>query len=249
MKKLDPNFYAVIIGTEILSGRREDRHFDFLRQALAKKGHRLKGSFVIEDDPELMERVYRMIAQDPQAVLFSFGGIGATPDDYTRAVAAKVFGDGRLYEHPQAKKLIEERFGQEAYPHRIQMAYLPKDAELLPNPVNKVPGFSLLGRFFFVPGFPQMAHPMIEKALEQFPDKALHRQTICVKASENDLMDLMQAIPSTVEFSSLPGFGKDGYYDVLSIAAQDPQEVEKWMEFLKKGIEERGFAYKEGETC
>ena len=249
MKKLNPNFYAVIIGTEILAGRRQDRHFDFLRQELAKKGYRLKGSFIIEDDPILMERVYRMIAQDPNSVLFSFGGIGATPDDYTRAVAAKAFGDGKLYEHPEAKKLIQKRFGQEAYPHRIQMAHLPKGAKLLYNPVNQVPGFSLQDRFFFMPGFPQMAHPMVEEALKDFPSKKLHRQTICVKASENDLMDLMRALPDTVEFSSLPGFSEEGYYDVLSIAAEDPKEVEKWMAFLKEHIQKRGFEYKEGEAC
>ncbi len=249
MKKLDPNFYAVIIGTEILAGRREDRHFTFLRQELARKGYRLKGSFIIEDDPKLMERIYQMIAQDPRAVLFSFGGIGATPDDYTRAVAAKAFGDGKLYEHPEAKRLIEERFGQEAYPHRIQMAYLPKDAKLLHNPINNVPGFSLQDRFFFMPGFPQMAHPMVQEALKDFPSKKLHRQTICVKASENDLMDLMQTLPSTLEFSSLPGFSEDGYYDVLSIAGEDPKEIHKWMEFLKEEIAKRGFAYNEGEQC
>ncbi|WP_434658831.1 molybdopterin-binding protein [Sulfurimonas sp. NW9] len=78
------NFYAVIIGTEILNGRRVDKHFEFLKNELAKYGHELCASFVIKDDVRLMKRTYKMIRDDKEAVMFSFGGIGSTPDDLTR---------------------------------------------------------------------------------------------------------------------------------------------------------------------
>jgi len=78
------NFYAVIIGTEILNGRRADKHFEFLQNELAKYGHELFASFIIKDDKKLIQNCYRLIQADQNAVMFSFGGIGSTPDDLTR---------------------------------------------------------------------------------------------------------------------------------------------------------------------
>ena len=85
------NFYAVIIGTEILNARRKDAHFEFLQKELAKYGHELFASFIIKDDSELIKQTYRMILEDKSAVMFSFGGIGSTPDDLTREIASEVF--------------------------------------------------------------------------------------------------------------------------------------------------------------
>ena len=251
MKKREPNFYQVIVGTEILNGRREDRHFPFLRDELLRRGFKLKGSFIVEDDPKLMKKTFELIRSDSDAVLFSFGGIGATPDDHTRQIAADVFGDGRLYEHQKAKELIIERFGDEAYPHRINMAMLPKGAKLLQNPVNKVPGFYLQDRFFFVPGFPQMAHAMVKEALDRYYPKAdrEYRYTICVQASENDLMDIMKALPKDIEFSSLPAIRDGKYTDVISIASKDADKARKWMEFFKNEVRRKGFVFTEGEEC
>ncbi|MRI59168.1 MAG: molybdopterin-binding protein [Epsilonproteobacteria bacterium] len=251
MKKPEPNFYQVIVGTEILNARRDDRHFPFLRDELLKRGYWLKGSFIVEDDPDLMKKTFELVRSDPDAVLFSFGGIGATPDDHTRQIAAEVFGDGQLHLHGEAKRLILERFGDEAYPHRINMAMLPKGARLLHNPINKVPGFYLDNRYFFVPGFPQMAHPMIKEALDRFWPKAVkeYRYTICVEASENDLMDIMQALPKDLDFSSLPAIKEGRYYDVISIASKDPQKAKYWIDFFIHEIEKRGFRYHEGERC
>ncbi|MRI83271.1 MAG: molybdopterin-binding protein [Nitratiruptor sp.] len=242
------NCYQVIIGTEILNGRRNDSHFPFLRDQLLRYGHRFKGSFIVEDDPKLMEELFHLVKSDPQGVLFSFGGIGATPDDYTREVAAKVFGDGKLYEHQGAKELIVQRFGAQAFPYRIEMARLPKGAQLLPNPVNQVPGFFLQGRYFFMPGFPQMAHPMVRYALEKILPRGQSkpRYTICVKASENDLMDLMRQIPPEVELSSLPIIQDGRYYDVISMSGEGAKE---WMDFFTRELRKRQIQYREGEEC
>ena len=85
------NFYSVIIGTELLNGRRKDAHFAFLNQELLKRGWEHKASFVIEDDKELMLKIFNLIKSDEHSVMFCFGGIGATPDDFTRQIAADAF--------------------------------------------------------------------------------------------------------------------------------------------------------------
>ena len=166
-----PSFFTLIIGTEILNRRRSDKHFDFVTKSLAKKGYKLSGSFIIEDDPALIVQTIKFIASQSNPVLFSFGGIGSTPDDYTRKCAAIALKDGQLPIHKEAKEIIEEKLGDNAYPHAIRMAELPKGAKLLDNPVNKMPAFYLDERYFFMPGFPEMSHPMVESILDKLiPD-------------------------------------------------------------------------------
>ncbi len=73
--KNTPHFFILIIGTEILNRRRKDAHFDFVSKALASKGHKLTGSFVIEDDPALIVQTIKFIVSQPNPVLFSLVGL------------------------------------------------------------------------------------------------------------------------------------------------------------------------------
>ena len=183
------NFYSVIIGTELLNGRRKDAHFEFLNQELLKRGWEHKASFVIEDDKELMLKIFNLIKSDKHSVMFCFGGIGATPDDFTRVIAADAFTNGKMEFHEESKKKIENRFKEEAYPHRVNMAYLPINAKLLKNVVNDVSGFYLQDRFFFTPGFPSMSQSMVLEDLDKHYLRAnikKYRKTMTIASSEND---------------------------------------------------------------
>lgn len=239
------NFYACIIGTELLNGRRNDAHFPFLNAELLKRGWEQAATFIIADKPPLIRKVFELVKADPQSVMFCFGGIGATPDDYTRKAAADVFTDGAMSEHSEALRRIVERFGDDARPYRIHMAMLPQGADLLDNPVNNVPGFSLSDRFFFVPGFPQMAHPMIAATLERLYPRAAARTrlTLSARCSENSLIDLMEALPPHIELSSLPIIAGDARTTVISLAGDDPDETRAWFGFFRRGIEDKKIAY------
>jgi molybdopterin-biosynthesis enzyme MoeA-like protein len=217
------NIFTLIIGTEILNKRRKDAHFDFVSKILANKGYKLSGSFVIEDDPALIVQTIKFIASQPNPILFSFGGIGSTPDDYTRKCAAIALKDGYIPIHQEAKKIIEEKLGDDAYPHPIKMAELPKGAKLLDNPVNKMPAFSLDERFFFMPGFPEMSHPMVSEILEKLiPNKKIYyRHTLTALCKENELIEIMEKMPKNVEFSSLPKLYNDGWRVSISVASYD----------------------------
>jgi molybdopterin-biosynthesis enzyme MoeA-like protein len=241
-----PHFYAVIIGTEILNGRRTDKHFDFLKTTLSGYGQSLFASFVIKDDAVLIETVYRMVRQDPNGVMFSFGGIGSTPDDLTRPIAAKVFTDRALQRHATFERDIVARFGDEAYPHRIHMADLPLGAALLKNPVNNMSGFALEQRYFFVPGFPEMAHPMIRDALAEHFDhsRQFYRKTLIAETSENTLIDVMKRMPEGVEFSSLPML-KGGVPRVeISVAGPDDASVASAFALFTEFLAARQIGYR-----
>ena len=103
-------FYLVIIGSEILNGRREDLHFNFLKDELTKRNYELFATFVLKDDIKLMQDVFSLVKNDNDSVMFSFGGIGATLDDCTRAVSAKVFANNVLEIHEEGKKILEKKF-------------------------------------------------------------------------------------------------------------------------------------------
>ncbi|HEX5710961.1 MAG TPA: molybdopterin-binding protein [Sulfuricurvum sp.] len=241
-----PHFYAVIIGSEILNARREDKHFIFIRNALMERGYTLFASFIIKDDTKLIRSIYTLIKNDPDAVLFSFGGIGSTPDDLTRAIAAQVFDDGELASHPKFLNDIIERFGDQAYPHRINMANLPKHSKLLHNPVNNMSGFYLDDRYFFMPGFPEMSHPMSLEALELFYPNApqTYRKTLIAQTSENSLIDVMEKLDPSVDFSSLPMINDGSPTVEISIASSNKKLCEANFELFILDLINKSIPYK-----
>lgn len=239
------NFYSVIIGTELLNGRRADSHFKFLNDELIKRGWEQKASFVIKDEPPFIEEVFNLVKNDPKSVMFSFGGIGATPDDYTRQAAANVFRNGNISIHADAKKAIIDKFKEEAYPHRINMANLPQGAGLLKNVVTNIPGFYLDERFFFVPGFPSMAQSMVIEALDMFYPENISKTRLSLKAfcSENELIDTMKKIPSYIDMSSLPQINGKQRAVVISIASYKKDETIKYFNIFIDYLKEKKIEY------
>ena len=240
------NFYALIIGTEILNGRREDKHFAFIRAELQKYGHELFASYIVKDDVELITNTLKLIKNDKKSVLFSFGGIGSTPDDLTREIAADVFTLKAIVRHKEFEKDIIEKFAENAYPHRIHMADLPQGSDLIFNPINNMSGFSLENRFFFVPGFPSMSHPMLSQVIKDnfSSSEKKYRYTLLAQTSENTLICLMKKIPQHIELSSLPIF-KDGKALVeLSLSAKDNNDVKNYFSIFTKELDEKEILYK-----
>ncbi|PKO47392.1 MAG: competence/damage-inducible protein A [Betaproteobacteria bacterium HGW-Betaproteobacteria-22] len=190
-------FGIYIIGDEILSGKRQDAHLEFVIAALKKRGLQLSWANYLGDIPqEITASLKASMARGD--VVFSFGGIGATPDDYTRQCAAEAAGLP-LMRHAEAVAEIEAQYGDSAYPKRVLMADLPENATLIPNPVNRVAGFSVR-QHHFVPGFPQMAHPMVEWVLDIYYAHLFHTQDyietsiLVMDAGESQLIDLMNEV-------------------------------------------------------
>jgi len=238
-------FFTLIIGTEILNRRRTDAHFDFVSKALKDKGHKLTGSFVIEDDPALIIQTIKFIASQKNVILFSFGGIGSTPDDYTRLCVAKALGDGKLHTHMEAKKIIEDKLGESAYPHAIVMAELPKNADLLYNPINQMPAFSLDNSYYFMPGFPEMSHPMVREILEKLipHKKETYRHTLTAQCKESIFIEVMKQMPKGVEFSSLPKITENGWSVSISVASDDAKQCKDVFALYLKVLDTHNIPY------
>lgn len=242
------NFGALIIGDEILLGRRQDKHFSRLIETLALRGLALSFCEYLGDDPARIVSTLKHTFASPD-IVFCFGGIGATPDDHTRQCAAHA-AEVPLKRHPEALAEIEARFGASAYPHRVLMADLPEGATLIPNPLNRIPAFSLWDHHF-LPGFPELAWPMLDWVLDtryphlQHPAPRVDDAIIVRGATESDLLTLMNECVSRfreAKLYSLPQYITGGRLIELGVRGP-PAEVAAAIEFLKRGVAALGFDF------
>ncbi len=239
------NIGLILIGDELLSGKRQDKHFPWVVEALTKRGLELSWCQIIGDDEVgLVELLSRTMPSDD--LVFSCGGIGATPDDRTRQAASKAAGLP-MVRHPEAVAIMEERFGESLYPNRILMSEIAEGAGLIPNPVSQVPGFSI-AHHHFVPGFPKMAWPMIEWVLDThyahlFPTEFNVEYGMKVhKLAESELLDLMNAVLAAhdgLKLSSLPD-SETGLFVELSVRGLPGIAAPAYRQ-LYAGLKERNY--------
>jgi molybdopterin-biosynthesis enzyme MoeA-like protein len=250
-------FGLVIVGDEILSGKRQDKHLARVIELLSARGLALAWARYVGDDRALITEALGH-AFSSGDVVFSCGGIGATPDDHTRQCAAAALGVP-LQLHPQAKALIDERTRElaaqrglpfdpngEDHAHRLNMGVFPAGAEILPNPYNKIPGFSV-GDVHFVPGFPVMAWPMIESLLDgryaglHGSGRLGERSVIVFGAMEAALTPLMESVEARfkgVKVFSLPSVDDPtwGRHIELGVKGREPVLVAAFAA-LRSGLE------------
>ena len=241
-------FGALIIGDELLVGKRQDKHLSFVIAALARRGLRLAWAHYLGDDPRRLTAVLARSFGGGEAV-FSFGGIGATPDDHTRQCAAAAAGVA-LRLHPEAEREIRDRFGADASPQRLAMGEFPDGSSIIPNPVNRIPGFSLR-EHHFVPGFPQMAWPMVEWVLDEKyrhvfdRDRWSEASMLVFDAGESQLIPAMEAVGARfpgIKVFSLPSIAADGSRLHVELGVRGaPGEVSEAMSLLRELVGKAGF--------
>lgn len=245
-------FGAIIIGDEILTGKREDRHMPRLIGLLAARGLELVFCEYIGDVPNRITDSLRRTYAYPDTAVFCFGGIGATPDDHTRQCAAAAAGVS-LVRHAGAVAEMEAQFGAMPADHpRYLMADLPAGCGLVPNPFNRVPGFSV-GHHYFLPGFPEMAGPMMEWVLDHLyahlhhAHRSVDEAIVVHDAAESALLPLMSACVERfpdLKLFSLPRFTPEGRRIELGFRGE-PSRVTVAMDDLRTGVRALGFAWDE----
>lgn len=227
-------FGLIVIGDEILSGRRQDKHLSKMIELLNERGLSLSWAKYVADDPgQITATLKESFASGD--IVFSTGGIGATPDDHTRRCAALALGTSTEL-HPTAQALIAGRIQSMAEgdpnkadlntpenQHRFKMGEFPIGSDIIPNPYNQIPGFSIQEHYFF-PGFPVMASPMMAWCLDTYYPNLFHRENraeqsfIVPKGIESNLTPLMERIETNfpgIKVFSLPSVGdasKGGVY-------------------------------------
>ena len=243
-------FGAIIIGDEIMSGKRQDKHMAQIIATLSERGLELAWCQYLADEPDLITATLRRTLAT-EDVVFSFGGIGATPDDHTRQCAAGAAGVA-LELHPGAEAEIRARFGADLTPQRLMMGEFPRASRIIPNPYNRIPGFSLR-HHHFLPGFPQMAWPMMAWVLDNWyahlhAAGRITESAIVVRgAGESQLIDLMNACLARfpgIKVFSLPHMSEADRYIELGVRGEADRIAAAITE-LKSGVTALGFRWSE----
>jgi molybdopterin-biosynthesis enzyme MoeA-like protein len=256
-------FGMIIIGDEILSGRRLDKHLGKAIELLGARGLTLAWAQYIGDDPARITATLRQTFASGD-VVFSTGGIGATPDDHTRRCAAEALGVP-LALHPEAARLIAERTRESspegqfdmttpANQHRLNMGTFPEGAAIIPNGYNKIPGFAI-HEHYFVPGFPVMAWPMMEWVLDTHYLHLHHsspheeRSFLVFGLMESTVTPLMESLEADfpgIKAFSLPSVGdaeRGGYWARRHIdlgVKGEPEAVAAAFAKLRQGVHALG---------
>lgn len=257
---MTPTIGLIIVGDEILSGKRSDKHMPRLIELLSARGLQLGWAEYVGDAPSRITATLKR-AFESGDIVFSCGGIGATPDDHTRQCAAAALGVP-LELQPQAEALIRERMQDMAreqgvsyepdHPtnvHRLNMGVFPKGAEIIPNPYNKIPGFSV-DQVHFVPGFPVMAWPMMEWVLDQkyahlFAHETYVEKSVIVfgsmEAALTPLMEEIERDHPQVKIFSLPSVDHPQYGRHIDLGVKgEPAQVEPAYRQLLGGLQALG---------
>lgn len=244
-----PAIGLIIIGDEILSGRRNDQHLAKVIELLTARGLLLQWARYVGDDMDQIAAVLRQVFATPD-IVFCTGGIGATPDDCTRQAAAAALGVP-VQLHPEAKRLIQQRLQSVAQDkglpweperadnlQRLKMGEFPLGARIVPNPYNQIPGFACSGpgggTIYFTPGFPVMAWPMMAWALETDPALAApaagwrEHSIIVMDTPESVLTPLLEQLQRThpgIRIFSLPSVDHPDYGPHIDLGVKGPPEA------------------------
>jgi molybdopterin-biosynthesis enzyme MoeA-like protein len=259
-----PRIGLIIVGDEILSGKRADKHLTRVIEILSARGLRLQwAQYVGDDRMAITEVLRRTFASDD--IVFSCGGIGATPDDHTRQAAAAALGV-EVELHPEAAALITQRCVEMAAEgrgsadmatpenqQRLKMGEFPSGARIISNPFNRIPGFAV-ARHHFVPGFPAMAWPMIEAVLDGEyaalfnAERSGERSMVVFDTAESLVVPIMEEVEARfagIRAFSLPslGDGQDGRprrrHIELGVKG-DPSKIDAAFETMRRGVEALG---------
>ena len=155
------------IGTELLLGTTVDGNGAWLGERLAAAGIRVARRTTVGDDADsIRDALASALART--GLVICTGGLGPTPDDLTKPVAAALYGRP-LHLDGEWLAEVERRFRARGWDmpavNRVQ-AEVPDGALLLPNARGTAPGLVLddpaLGTTVLLPGVPSEMRGLVE---------------------------------------------------------------------------------------
>jgi molybdenum cofactor synthesis domain-containing protein len=232
----------LVIGDEILSGRTKDKNIGFIADYLTAIGIDLKEVRVVPDEePEIVAALNALRSR--YTYVFTTGGIGPTHDDITADAVAAAF-DTQLYEHPDILALMQARFGGELNAARRRMARVPVGGDLVKNPVQGPPGFTI-GNVFTLAGVPAIMRGMLEDVGPRLRTGAVTiARTVRVEGTgEGAIAAPLEAVAKrhpAMSLGSYPFYGEGGFGSNLVLRGRDAAEVEATVAELLAVLKEAG---------
>ena len=230
---------VMIIGDEILSGRTQDTNLRDIARYLATYGVDLAEARVVPDiEDEIVTTLNHLRGRYDYVI--TTGGIGPTHDDITADSVAKAFGV-ELYEHPDIIAMMASRWQGELNAARRRMARVPVGGDLVKNPVQGPPGFTI-GNVFVLAGVPAIMRGMLEDVGPRLRTGkvVLSRTVRVVGTGEGVIAAPLEALAKAhpaLSLGSYPFYGEGTYGSNLVIRGRDEAEVAATVEELVAALE------------
>jgi nicotinamide-nucleotide amidase len=167
----------VVTGTEVLTGRVQDRNGPWIADRLLELGVELAHITICGDRPADIEAQLRFLADQDVDLIVTSGGLGPTADDMTVEVVARFCGHQLVLDEELENKIANilkklmahfnpDNFDAVRAANRKQ-AMIPTGAQVL-DPVGTAPGVVVSGKptVIVLPGPPRELQPMWFKAIE-----------------------------------------------------------------------------------
>ena len=198
----------IIIGNEILSGRTKDTNINFIAKELIKIGVKLIEVSIIPDKLEIIKKTV-INYHKKFSYVFTTGGIGPTHDDITSESIAKAFNKKYILD-TRVLKILKEYYPKgKLNEGRKKMAKVPKDCDLILNPLTGAPGFKI-NNVYVLPGVPIIMKKMFKSLIKNLKKgKPIKIGTINTNLFESILSSKLSKIQkkySDCEIGSYPYF-------------------------------------------
>ena len=218
---------VLVIGDEILSGRTKDKNIGYIADYLTNIGIDLREVRIV---PDVMEEIVEALnaLRARYSYVFTTGGIGPTHDDITADAVAQAFGV-ELYEDERIIAAMLERIKPEDLNEaRRRMARVPMGGDLVPNPVNKIPGFRI-GNVITMAGVPMIMHAMLDSVaptLETGVKLTMHAIDAGLPEGQyaTPLADIAKA-HETLSIGSYPSYVDGAFRNQIIVRGREPQQV------------------------
>lgn len=233
---------VLIIGDEILSGRTQDTNMRDIARYLAVLGVDLAEARTVPDVmDEIVDALNALRARYDYVI--TTGGIGPTHDDITADAVAQAFGV-ELEEHPEIMAMLSARWGGEVNAARRRMARVPVGGDLVKNPVQGPPGFTI-GNVFTLAGVPAIMRGMLEDVGPRLRGgRPTVSRTVRVEGSgEGQIAAPLEAVAKAhtdMSLGSYPFFGPDGYGSNLVVRGRDPAQLVEVVQELIEALRGAG---------
>ncbi|MBR7619186.1 competence/damage-inducible protein A [Phenylobacterium sp. 20VBR1] len=233
---------VLIIGDEILSGRTQDTNLRDIALYLGVHGVDLMEARTVSDVHEEIIAALDALRTRYDYVITT-GGIGPTHDDITADAVAAAFGV-ELYEHPDIIAMMTARWGSEPNAARRRMARVPVGGDLVKNPVQGPPGFTI-GNVFVLAGVPQIMRGMLEDVGHRLKGGAVViSRTVRVEGSGEGViaapLETVAKAHPAMSLGSYPFYGEGGYGSNLVLRGRDTAELEATVKELIAALDAAG---------
>ncbi len=229
---------ALVIGTEILTGKIQETNVHRLAQELFRLGIELKRVVVCPDDIETIARDIDQLRREFDW-LFTSGGVGPTHDDVTLEAVARAF-DCQVVESPELVEKIRDFVGEGAWNEGHQrMSVIPEGAKLLASPEVPWPTV-VMANVYVLPGLPRVFEMKMQLVRQELVgDTPFLSRAVYTQCRESELATTLTTLAEQhdqVSLGSYPVWGDKRYRVKLTVDGRDEAAVERAVEAIREAL-------------